>query len=364
MTATYHPGVHKFSVFVVLWTIFLFVAGALVTSNDAALAVPDWPLSFHKYFPTMTGGVFYEHGHRMIAGVLAVLTLIQAILVWVKEERRWLRWFATMAVGGVVVQAILGGQVVIQLLHYWLPVIHACFAEIVFAAVLSIAVFTSRWWVSERPQIEDAGSPPMHTVAIVNSAVIYFQVILGAGFRHQEIPIWPHMAGALVEMCIRDSLTGVGPLLAWRKTSAESLRRNFAWPLGIGLIGGVLAFAFGFRQFYSLICLTLCVFVAATISMEFYRGAKVIRARSGASFLASGVDLTMRNTRRYGGYIVHMGMVLIFVGLAGVAFNKDVQKDMQPGQTMQIGQYTLRLQSVDSKPEKNYTCLLYTSRCV
>jgi cytochrome c-type biogenesis protein CcmF len=150
-------------------------------------------------------------------------------------------------------------------------------------------------------------------------------------------------------------LTGVGPLLAWRKTSAESLRRNFAWPLGIGLIGGVLAFAFGFRQFYSLICLTLCVFVAATISMEFYRGAKVIRARSGASFLASGVDLTMRNTRRYGGYIVHMGMVLIFVGLAGVAFNKDVQKDMQPGQTMQIGQYTLRLQSVDSKPEKNYT---------
>ena len=65
------------------------------------------------------------------------------------------------------------------------------------AAVLSIAVFTSKWWVSERPQIEDAGSPPMHTVAIVNAAVIYCQVILGAGFRHQEIPIWPHMAGSL-----------------------------------------------------------------------------------------------------------------------------------------------------------------------
>src|SRR5271168_34070 len=198
MTATYHPGVHRFSVFVVLWTIFLFVAGALVTSNDAALAVPDWPLSFHTYFPTMTGGVFYEHGHRMVAGVLAILTLILAIAIWAKEERRWLRWFAAVAVGGVVVQAILGGQVVIQLLHYWLPVIHACFAQIVFAAVLSIAVFTSRWWISERPQLEDAGSPPIHTVAIVNAAVIYVQVILGAGFRHQEIPIWPHMAGALV----------------------------------------------------------------------------------------------------------------------------------------------------------------------
>ena len=198
MDATYHPGVHKFSVFVVLWTIFLFVAGALVTSNDAALAVPDWPLSFHQYFPTMTGGVFYEHGHRMIAGVLAVLTLALAIVVWVKEERRWLRWFATIAVGGVVVQAILGGEVVRQLLHYWLPVIHACFAQIVFAAVLSIAVFTSKWWVSERPQIEDTGSPSMHTVAIVNSAVIYLQVIFGAGFRHQYLPIWPHMVGALV----------------------------------------------------------------------------------------------------------------------------------------------------------------------
>jgi cytochrome c-type biogenesis protein CcmF len=150
-------------------------------------------------------------------------------------------------------------------------------------------------------------------------------------------------------------LTGVGPLLAWRKTSLESLKRNFAWPLVIGLAGGVVVFALGFRQIYSLICLTLCVFVAATITMEFYRGATVIRARSGASFLASSVDLTMRNTRRYGGYIVHMGMVLIFTGLAGVAFNRDVQKDMQPGQTMQIGQYTLLLQSVDSKPERNYT---------
>jgi cytochrome c-type biogenesis protein CcmF len=150
-------------------------------------------------------------------------------------------------------------------------------------------------------------------------------------------------------------LTGVGPLLAWRRTSLESLQRNFAWPAMTGLLGGAVAFALGFRQMYSLICLTLCVFVAATISMEFYRGAKVIRARSGATFLASSIDLTMRNTRRYGGYIVHMGMVLIFIGLAGVAFNKDVQKDMQPGQSMQIGPYTLLLQSMDSKPEKNYT---------
>jgi cytochrome c-type biogenesis protein CcmF len=150
-------------------------------------------------------------------------------------------------------------------------------------------------------------------------------------------------------------LTGVGPLLAWRKTSLDSLKRNFGWPLLFGLVAGAVAFPMGVREFYSLICLILCVFVASTILMEFYRGAKVIRARSGASFVASAVDLTMRNTRRYGGYIVHMGMVMIFIGIAGTAFNRDVQKDMQIGSTLQMGPYSLLLQNFDTKQEKNYT---------
>jgi cytochrome c-type biogenesis protein CcmF len=150
-------------------------------------------------------------------------------------------------------------------------------------------------------------------------------------------------------------LTGVGPLLAWRKTSAESLKRNFAWPLILGLIGGAALFFAGMREFYALLCFSLCIFVATTILMEFYRGAKVIRTRSGASFLTSAIELTMRNTRRYGGYIVHMGMVLIFIGLAGAAFTQNVQKEMQQGSSMQIGKYTLVLQGLDTKPEANYT---------
>jgi cytochrome c-type biogenesis protein CcmF len=150
-------------------------------------------------------------------------------------------------------------------------------------------------------------------------------------------------------------LTGVGPLLAWRKTSTDSLKRNFGGPLVTALLAGVVIFALGFREYYSLVCLMLCVFVTSTIGMEFFRGARVIRARSGASLFSSAVDLTMRNTRRYGGYIVHMGMVLIFVGLSGAAFNKDVQKEMQPGSTVSIGRDTLTLQSIDSRPEPNYT---------
>jgi cytochrome c-type biogenesis protein CcmF len=150
------------------------------------------------------------------------------------------------------------------------------------------------------------------------------------------------------------ALTGLGPLLAWRKTSTESLKRNFAVPLIVSLVFGAVVFALGLHEFYSLICIVLCVFVAATILMEFYRGARVVRARSGLSWASSAVDLTLRNTRRYGGYIVHMGMVLIFVGLAGAAFNKDVQKEMKLGSTLQIGRYQLLLQSFESRPDKNY----------
>jgi cytochrome c-type biogenesis protein CcmF len=105
---------------------------------------------------------------------------------------------------------------------------------------------------------------------------------------------------------------------------------------------------------FSLICFTLCIFVTATIAQEFYRGARVIRIRSGASWLASCVDLTLRNTRRYGGYIVHVGMVMIFIGLAGQAFNKEVEKELPIGSTISIGKYDLVLQSMDQKQEKNY----------
>jgi heme a synthase len=201
MASNYNPGVHRFSVFVVCWTVLLFVAGALVTSKDAALSVTDWPTSHGTLVPplsTLQGGDVFEFSHRAIAGGLGILVLVLAVLLWVKESRLWLRWLGFVAVLGVAVQAILGGQVVLRLLHYWLPVIHACFAQIVFGAVLGIAVFTSKWWVSERPQLEDSGSPSIHSLTILNAGIIYLQVILGAGFRHKDIPIWPHMAGAML----------------------------------------------------------------------------------------------------------------------------------------------------------------------
>ena len=234
MTSTYNPGVHRFAKFVVAWTVLLFIAGALVTSNDAALSVPDWPKSFGTWFPSLrmlAGGAFFEHSHRVIAGCLGIFTLALAILIWMKDSRRWLRWFGFIAVAGIAVQAVLGGEVVRQLLHYWLPVIHACFAQIVFGALLAIAVFTSRWWVTEHPQLADTGSPSIHTVAIANAEVIFLQVVLGAGFRHQEIPVWPHIArgvcgyghGDLDRDCAAQAVWGVAGTFACADSTARDI---------------------------------------------------------------------------------------------------------------------------------------------
>ncbi len=149
-------------------------------------------------------------------------------------------------------------------------------------------------------------------------------------------------------------LTGVGPLLAWRKTSFDALKRNFAWPLLGGVLAGVAAFIGGFRDVYSLICWVLSVFVTLTIASEFLRGALVIASRDGSNLVTAIGELTMRNTRRYGGYVVHFGMVLIFIGIAGIPFNRDVEKEMHPGDTLQIGKYLLLCQNFDHVENNNY----------
>jgi len=247
MTSTYHPGVHRFAAFTVAWTVLLFVAGALVTSNDAALSVPDWPKSFGTWFPSLrilAGGAFFEHSHRVIAGVLGLLVLALAIVIWLKDSRRWLRWFGVIAVAGVVVQAVLGGEVVRQLLHYWLPVMHACFAQIVFAAVLATAVFTSRWWVTARMQLADSGSPSIHTVATLNAEIIFLQVVLGAGFRHQELPVWPHIAGSFAVMA-----TVIWTAIALRKRFGASPELSRARMLLHSIFG--IQFLLGLGAYWS-----------------------------------------------------------------------------------------------------------------
>jgi cytochrome c-type biogenesis protein CcmF len=163
-------------------------------------------------------------------------------------------------------------------------------------------------------------------------------------------------------------LTALGPLLAWRKTSFESLMRNFLWPT-IGAVA-VIAFLmitpaswgspFGLRPwqdisyFYSLMAIGLAVLVTLTVASEFYRGGRVISEKTGQGMFASMVQLTHRNTRRYGGYIVHFGVVVVIIGLAGSAFNQDKEQEMGYGDKMMIGPYTLVCRSYTDEEYPNY----------
>ena len=158
-------------------------------------------------------------------------------------------------------------------------------------------------------------------------------------------------------------LTGIGPLLAWRSTSLRSIRRNFILPsiamavAAIALmIGGVRPWNDGDEMqstLFSLVAFTLAAGVVTAISEEFLRGANVVRTQTGRNLLSSIVLLTRRNTRRYGGYIIHFGIVVMFIGIAGGAFNQSREMEMGYGDTLSIGPYRLVCQSItqDSKPE-------------
>jgi cytochrome c-type biogenesis protein CcmF len=150
-------------------------------------------------------------------------------------------------------------------------------------------------------------------------------------------------------------LTGVGPLIAWRRSSIESLRRAFLWPVVGGLATAAVLLAAGIRHPYALISFALCTFVAWTIVAEFYKGARAIRARTGANWLAATIELTHRNTRRYGGYVVHMGIVFMFIGFTGAAFNKDTTQEVVVGDTIRLGHYALKVTELKEGETPNYS---------
>jgi len=154
--------------------------------------------------------------------------------------------------------------------------------------------------------------------------------------------------------------TAVGPLLAWRKTSVESLKRNFLWPAIGALATALLLIAFGMRPWkdisylYSVMTISLSVLVALTVISEFVRGGRVIGRHTGQNLFASMVQLAHRNTRRYGGYIVHFGIIVIMIGFAGAAFNQEREKEMGYGDKLAIGTYTLVCRSYTQEDKPNF----------
>ncbi len=159
-------------------------------------------------------------------------------------------------------------------------------------------------------------------------------------------------------------LTGIGPLLAWRSTSLRSIRRNFVLPgiaMGVALVGliasGIHPWSAGDdmqAEIFSLITFSLAAGVITAIASEFLRGASVVRTQTGKNLFASMVLLVRRNTRRYGGYIVHFGIVVMFIGIAGGAFNQSREQEMGFGDEMKMGPYRLVCQSFTQDSNPNF----------
>src|SRR5438270_1069408 len=162
-------------------TLFLIFAGAMVTSTGSGLAVPDWPLSYGMVMPPMIGGSFYEHGHRMIAATVGLLTVIQAIWLQLREPKRFARILGWCSVGAVIAQGVLGGVTVLLLLPHSVSIAHAGLAEIFFCLNVSIAFFTSTMFRSLR--MREKGDAPIGLTSLL-VVVTYVQILIGALMRH------------------------------------------------------------------------------------------------------------------------------------------------------------------------------------
>ena len=155
---------HRFAKFVAGCTVLLLLAGSLVTSTDSGLAVPDWPTTYgwnlFMFPPSMwVGGIFYEHGHRLIASGVGFLTIVLAIWLWLQDPRRWMRWLGAAALGTVILQGVLGGLTVLYFLPAGVSTAHAGLAEIFFCLTIAIALFTSPRWIAGNEGVDDEPAP-------------------------------------------------------------------------------------------------------------------------------------------------------------------------------------------------------------
>jgi len=191
-------SLHRYTLLLAVLTLFLVVAGASVTSHEAGLSVPDWPLSYGQVMPEMTGGVFFEHGHRMVATLVGMLTIGLAIWLARVDKRAWMRKLGWIALGAVIVQGLLGGLTVKLLLPPSVSIAHACVAQLFFALIVSIVLFTSQQWQEGPEMVDDHSWLPIRTLAVIAPAVVLAQIALGAGFRHRAFGVMPHVVGSFV----------------------------------------------------------------------------------------------------------------------------------------------------------------------
>jgi cytochrome c oxidase assembly protein subunit 15 len=245
-----NKGLHRFTVLVTCATFILIMAGALVTSHDAGLAAPDWPLSYGQVFPKMVGNLFWEHGHRMIATTVGFLTIILNVWLWRREPRRWVRRLGFAALLAVIAQGLLGGLTVKLLLPLWVSSAHACLAQLFFCTMVSLSVVTSPGWQRQRETIEEAGGLSLKALCVAAFGVTFVQLALGATLRHsatwdQHLPtslLVAHIMGALLVTLVLGYTIATTLRRHGGNTYLARPARLAAIALGLQLVLGVLTF--------------------------------------------------------------------------------------------------------------------------
>jgi len=217
MTEEHISGaLHRFAIATCGCTVLLLMAGALVTSNDAADSVPDWPLAYGKIIPPLVGGIRYEFAHRVVAGMVAILTTILAVWLARSAKGKLLRQLGWAAFALVVAQAGLGALRVVFHHPPLIATIHATVAQIFFMTTVALVYYTGAGARTDTQATEDSGSPQLSTLGSWTTAAILVQLVLGAAFRHGAFGILPHLIGAAV----------VTLLVIWTGRAAKSRFRQ------------------------------------------------------------------------------------------------------------------------------------------
>ncbi|MGE5849947.1 MAG: COX15/CtaA family protein [Candidatus Methylomirabilota bacterium] len=191
------PWPHRLALGTAGATFLLILAGGLVTTTGAGLAVPDWPTTFGYSMFTfpwsgMVGGIFYEHSHRLLGSLVGSLTILLIVTLWLLEPRRWLRWLGVAALALVILQGVIGGLRVIWLADR-LAIIHAVLAQAFLALTVALTLFTSQEWRREPPPLEGGAVLPLLRLCGLTTGVISLQLVFGALLTHVGARLDAHL---------------------------------------------------------------------------------------------------------------------------------------------------------------------------
>jgi cytochrome c-type biogenesis protein CcmF len=292
--------------------------------------------------------------------------------IMIQEKRGMLKLWNVGLITATFALTILGTFVtrsgIIESVHAFastnIGVVFLSFLVVVIGSVVGLT-----WWRSDLLQTENRleSFASRESAFLFNNLLllgIFFAIWWGTFFPFiseaatgQRISVGPPFFNQVNKplSIVLLLLTGIGPVIAWRRASRHNLQRNFRFPVAVLIVAGVVGFVLGIRSWYALSVIAFGAFVLATIGQEMGRGTRARMRSKEENALTALVSLIGRNRRRYGGYIVHIGVVLVFAGIAGVFFVTERSARLVPGESVEVGSFQVFYRGTDIERGPNYT---------